>query len=153
MVGRSVLEDVDLAFNIKRSKRNIRLRYAPDALSTRMYRGFGDMVEGWTKNLALLFPHALMLAAWRLLDIALLLLPLLLFLFPYLVTWQKVAIMLLWGRNLWRFYSRVARSNFSAIDCAISVFALPLFIALLIQSWMKHKVFHQVAWKGRNYRA
>jgi len=153
MVGRSVLEDVDLAFNIKRSKRNIRLRYAPDALSTRMYRGFGDMVEGWTKNLALLFPHALMLAAWRLLDIALLLLPLLLFLFPYLVTWQKVAIMLLWGRNLWRFYSRVARSNFNAIDCAISVFALPLFIALLIQSWMKHKVFHQVAWKGRNYRA
>jgi len=111
------------------------------------------MVEGWTKNLALLFPHALMLAAWRLLDIALLLLPLLLFLFPYLVTWQKVAIMLLWGRNLWRFYSRVARSNFNAIDCAISVFALPLFIALLIQSWMKHKVFHQVAWKGRNYRA
>jgi hypothetical protein len=61
--------------------------------------------------------------------------------------------MLLWGRNLWRFYSRVARSNFSAIDCSISVFALPLFIALLIQSWMKHKVFHQVAWKGRNYRA
>ena len=47
----------------------LRFRYAPDALSTRMYRGFGDMVEGWTKNLALLFPHALSLAAWRLLDI------------------------------------------------------------------------------------
>jgi hypothetical protein len=37
-VGKSVLEDVDLAFNIKRSKRGLRLRYAPDALSTRMYR-------------------------------------------------------------------------------------------------------------------
>jgi len=31
MVGRSVLEDVDLAANIKRSKRVLRFRYAPDA--------------------------------------------------------------------------------------------------------------------------
>jgi cellulose synthase/poly-beta-1,6-N-acetylglucosamine synthase-like glycosyltransferase len=85
MVGRSVLEDVDLAFNVKRSKRAIRFRYAPDALATRMYRGFGDMVEGWTKNLVLLFPHALILAAWRLLDILLFLLPLLLFVLPYLL--------------------------------------------------------------------
>jgi hypothetical protein len=45
-VGKSVLEDVDLAFNIKRSKRGLRLRYAPDALSTRMYRSFGEMLEG-----------------------------------------------------------------------------------------------------------
>ena len=153
MVGRSVLEDVDLAHNIKRSKRNLWLRYAPDALSTRMYRGFGDMFEGWTKNLALLFPHALMLAAWRLLDIALLLLPVLVFLYPYLVLWQKAAILLLWFRNLWRFYARVARSNFSFFDCAISAFALPLFILLLVRSWMKHKVFHQVVWKGRVYRS
>ena len=153
MVGRSVLEDVDLAYNIKRSKRNLWFRYAPDALSTRMYRGFGDMFEGWTKNLALLFPHALVLAAWRLLDIVLLLLPVLLFLYPHLVLWQQGAILVLWLRNLWRFYSRVARSNFGFVDCAISVFALPLFILLLVRSWMNHKVFHQVGWKGRVYRS
>jgi glycosyltransferase involved in cell wall biosynthesis len=152
MVGRSVLEDVDLAFNVKRSKRIIRFRYAPDALSTRMYRGFGDMVEGWTKNLALLFPHALTLAAWRLLDIVLMLLPLLIVALPHLVLWQQVAILVLWARTLFRFYSRVARSNFPFVDCAISVFGLPLFIVLLVRSWMKHKVFHQVAWKGREYR-
>ena len=35
-VGRSVLEDVDLAYNVKRSKRTIRFRYAPYALSTRI---------------------------------------------------------------------------------------------------------------------
>ncbi|MEO7029734.1 MAG: glycosyltransferase [Acidobacteriaceae bacterium] len=152
MVGKSVLEDVDLAFNIKRSKRAIRFRYAPDALSTRMYRGFGDMVEGWTKNLVLLFPHALTLAAWRLLDILLLLLPLLLYALPYLVLWQRTAIILLWARTLFRFYRRVARSNFPFVDCAISVFALPLFIALLIRSWMNHKLLHRIAWKGREYR-
>jgi len=152
MVGKSVLEDVDLAYNIKRSKRIIRFRYAPDALSTRMYRGFTDMAEGWTKNLVLLFPHALGLAAWRLLDIALLLLPLLFLFFPRWGTIQHVAILLLWARNLWRFYSRVARSKFEAINCAFSVFALPLFIVLLVRSWMNHKLFHQVGWKGRVYR-
>jgi len=151
-VGRSVLEDVELASNVKRSKRAIRFRYAPDALSTRMYRGFRDMVEGWTKNLVLLFPHALALAAWRFLDVILLLLPLLIVALPYLVFWQQAAILLLWLRTLVRFYNRVARSHFPFLDCVVSVFGLPLFIALLVRSWMKHKLFHQVAWKGREYR-
>jgi glycosyltransferase involved in cell wall biosynthesis len=151
-VGKSVLEDVDLATSVKMSKRSIRFRYAPDALATRMYRGFGDMVEGWTKNLALLFPHALTLAAWRVLDILLLLLPLLIVALPYLILWQHVAILLLWARTLFRFYRRVARSHFPFLDCAFSVFGLPLFIVLLIRSWVKHKLFHQVAWKGREYR-
>jgi glycosyltransferase involved in cell wall biosynthesis len=151
-VGRSVLEDVDLACKIKHSKRGLRFRYAPDALNTRMYRGLSDMVEGWTKNLVLLFPHALGLAAWRLLDVALLLLPLLIFALPYLVLWQKVAILLLWARTLLRYSRRVARSNFGFVSCSLSIFALPLFIVLLVRSWMKHKLFHQVTWKGREYR-
>jgi glycosyltransferase involved in cell wall biosynthesis len=150
-VAGSVLEDVDLAWNMKRAKRAIRFRYAPDALSTRMYRGLGDMIEGWTKNLALLFPHALRLAAWRTLDILLMLLPLLIWLLPYLVFWQRGAIVLLWLRTVIRFYSRVARSHFGFVNCAISVFGLPLFIALLLRSWMQHHVFHRVGWKGRQY--
>jgi glycosyltransferase involved in cell wall biosynthesis len=151
-VGGSVLEDVDLAWNIKRSKHAIRLRYAPDALSTRMYRGFRDMVEGWTKNLALLFPHALRLAAWRVLDIALFLLPVLLWLLPYLVLWQRVAIVLIWLRTIIRFYTRVARSHFGFVNCTLSIFGLPLFILLLLRSWMQHHLFHRIAWKGREYR-
>jgi hypothetical protein len=117
-----------------------------------MYRSFGEMVEGWSKNLVLLFPHALSLAAWRLLDILLLLLPLVLIPLHYLVFWQQIVILLIWVRTLFRFYGRVSRSHFSPLDCAISVFALPLFIALLVRSWMNHKMFHQVAWKGREYR-
>jgi glycosyltransferase involved in cell wall biosynthesis len=151
-VGRSVLEDVDLADKVKMSGRGLWFRYAPDALSTHMYRGFNDMVEGWTKNLALLFPHALGLAAWRLLDIGLLLLPMVLIPLHYLAFWQQMVILLIWVRTLFRFYNRVSRSNFGVMECAISVFALPLFIGLLVSSWMKHKVFHQVAWKGREYR-
>ena len=151
-VGNSVLEDVDLAFHLKRSKRGLRFRYAPDALSTRMYRGFGDMMEGWTKNLALLFPHALQLAAWRALDIALLLLPLVMLADPLLELWKVMVIWALWIRTLFRFFGRVRRSNFPVVDCMLSVFALPLFVVLLIRSWMKHHLFHQVAWKGREYR-
>ena len=151
-IGRSVLEDVELASLIKRSRRTIRLRYAPDALSTRMYRGFGDMVEGWTKNLALLFPHALQLALWRLLDILLLLLPALLWLFPLWEPWKRVAIVALWLRTLVRFYQRVARAHFPLINTAIAPLGLPLFIYLLIASWIRHRVLHAVNWKGGEYR-
>jgi glycosyltransferase involved in cell wall biosynthesis len=151
-VGRSVLEDVDLAYAVKRAGKGIWFRYAPDALSTRMYFGFSDMVEGWTKNLALLFPHALTLAAWRLLDIGLLLLPILLIPLHYLALWQQGVILLIWARTLLRYYTRVRRSNFSPLDCAVSVVALPLFIGLLVWSWIKHRVLHEVAWKGRDYR-
>ena len=78
-VAGSLLEDVDLAFLLKRRKYPIRFRYAPDAVTTRMYRSFAAMLEGWTKNLARLFAYPLMMASWRALDLLLLLgLPLLL---------------------------------------------------------------------------
>src|SRR6185437_10248552 len=64
-IKKSVLEDVALAQVVKRLKQGLRFRYAPEAVSTRMYRSLGAMVEGWTKNLALLFGNALALAAWR----------------------------------------------------------------------------------------
>ena len=151
-VGRSVLEDVDLAVRIKRAGKAIRLRYAPDALSTRMYAGFGDMVEGWTKNLALLFPHALSLAMWRLLDMLLLLLPVLLWVFPNFEMWKRVAILALWARTLLRFYQRVGRAHFPFFDSAVAPLGLPLFVVLLLTSWMRHRVLHSVTWKGREYR-
>ncbi len=150
-VGRSVLEDVELAYRIKRAKKAIRLRYAPEALSTRMYRGFGDMVEGWTKNLALLFPHTLRLALWRSLDILLLLLPALIWLLPYLVTWQRVALLALWARTLLRLYQRIARAHFPVLDTLIAPLGLPLFVFLLLSSFVRHSILHTVSWKGREY--
>ncbi|MFC6644784.1 glycosyltransferase [Granulicella cerasi] len=151
-VGRNVLEDVELAWNVKTSGRGLRFRYAPDAVSTRMYEGFSDMSEGWTKNLALLFPHALSLAMWRTLDMLLWLLPLVIVFYP-LVQWQMVAILLVWARTIMRFYGRVRRSNFPWLDVAISPLGLPLFVVLLLRSWAGHKFFRVVSWKGREYRA
>ncbi|HXE06125.1 MAG TPA: hypothetical protein VN579_09080, partial [Bryobacteraceae bacterium] len=155
-----VLEDVELAFIAKRRKLGLRFRYAPDAVSARMYRRFGAMVEGWTKNLVLLFNNALMLALWRALDFVLL------FGLPVLSIWlwnarlpaQSLSwlgagwvIALLWLRTLFRFYRRVAKSNFPFFDCLISPFGLPLFVLLLYRSWFQHRVLKRVSWKGRSY--
>jgi glycosyltransferase involved in cell wall biosynthesis len=64
-VAGGLLEDVALARAVKSSGRRLRFRYGADAVRTRMYRGFGPMREGWTKNLALLFPGAGRLAVGR----------------------------------------------------------------------------------------
>ena len=159
-VAQSILEDVDLAYLVKRRKLGLRFRYAPDAVSTRMYRSFGEMCEGWTKNLALLFGNTLITAAWKLLDIFLLAgLPVLAWYFPGPLSastpWitARLVILLIWVRTLWRFYRRVAKSNFPLGDCLLSVFGLPLFVWLLWKSWFDHTVTKRVVWKGREYVA
>jgi len=155
-----VLEDVEMAFTAKRRKLGLRFRYADDAVSTRMYRSTAAMIEGWTKNLALLFDNALSLAVWRALDFFLLFgLPVLAFeLWSAHFTSRSLAwlgagwvLALLWLRNLFRFYRRVARSNFPFFDCAITPLGLPLFVFLLYRSWFQHKMLKQVSWKGRTY--
>lgn len=159
-VADRVLEDVELAFLAKRRRVGLRFRYAPDALSTRMYRTTSAMIEGWTKNLALLFNNALATCLWKILDIVLLIgLPWLAIhlwnarFSPHSLEWLGAGwvLLLLWLRTVFRFYARVAKSNFPFVDCAISPLGLPLFVALLYRSWFSHKVLNQVSWKGRTY--
>jgi glycosyltransferase involved in cell wall biosynthesis len=159
-VADRVLEDVELANLAKRRKIGLRFRYAEDAVATQMYQTSSAMIEGWTKNLALLFNNALFLAAWRVLDIALLIgLPWLAIelwnarFAAHSLEWLGAGwiLLLLWVRNLVRFYARVAKSNFRFMDCALSPLGLPLFAALLYRSWFQHKVLKQVSWKGRTY--
>ncbi|HWT64699.1 MAG TPA: glycosyltransferase [Terracidiphilus sp.] len=155
-----VLEDVELAMTAKRRRIGVRFRYADDAVSTRMYRTTHAMIEGWTKNLALLFNNVLPLAMWRALDFFLL------FGLPVLavelwsgkfgvrsLSWLSAGwvLLLLWARNLFRFYARVAKSNFGFVNCALAPLGLPLFVALLYRSWFQHRILKQVSWKGRTY--
>lgn len=159
-ISQKVLEDVELAFMAKRRRIGLRFRYADDALSARMYRTTGAMIEGWTKNLALLFNNTLATAVWRALDFLLLFgLPVLAFwlwdakLAMHSVAWLSGGwiIGLLWIRTLVRFYARVAKSNFPFFDCLISPLGLPLFVLLLYRSWFQHRVLKRVSWKGRSY--
>src|SRR5215467_8607429 len=61
-VASEILEDVALARRIKAAGYKLRFRYS-ESVRTRMYRNFAQLREGWTKNLALLFPRPGWLAA------------------------------------------------------------------------------------------
>lgn len=159
-VAGRVLEDVELALLAKKRRIGLRFRYGDDAVATRMYRTNYSMSEGWTKNLALLFSNALALSLWRTLDIFLLIgLPILAIelwgthFAARSFEWLGVGwiLLLLWARNLIRYYSRVAKSNFGFVNCALSPLGLPVFVFLLYRSWFQHRVLKQVSWKGRTY--
>ncbi len=49
-IASCLLEDVELARAVKRSGRRIRFRFGGDAVRTRMYRSFAQLVEGWTEE-------------------------------------------------------------------------------------------------------
>src|SRR5271166_5643527 len=63
-IATTILEDVELAKLVKQAGYKLCFRYS-DVVTTRMYRSFGEMWEGWTKNLALLFPNPRGLAVRR----------------------------------------------------------------------------------------
>ncbi len=160
-VAEEVLEDVELAYLAKRRKVGLRFRYADDAVATRMYRTTAAMVEGWTKNLALLFHNTLATAMWRALDLALLvILPILMIklwsarLDVNSLAWLGAGWLfaLLWLRTIFRFYARVAKSHFPIVDCILAPFGLPLLVVLLYRSWFQHRILKQVSWKGRSYK-
>jgi glycosyltransferase involved in cell wall biosynthesis len=159
----AILEDVELAALVKRRKLGLRFRYAPEAVSARMYRSFGAMCEGWTKNLALLFGNAPMLAGIRLLQLGVLVgVPALIWFLWWLrevgrgagtgvlgTPMATAALVLVWVRALWGLYGRVAKSNFPFRDWVLAPLGIPLYAALLWRSWFRVTVLKQVVWKGR----
>ena len=151
-IGREILEDVALAQSVKRARLGLRFRYAPEAVAARMYRTLPEMTEGWTKNLALLFPMPIALAFWRLLDVLLFFgLPPIAIALSSRPVWQPAVLWILWMRTLFRFYHRASRSHFPAQDIVISILGVPLFVWLLIRSAIHNRFSKRVAWKGRVY--
>jgi len=152
-VAYAILEDVELARRAKRAGYGLRFRVS-DVLSTRMYRSFPQMWEGWTKNLALLFPHPRRLAALRLLE------------FLAIAGCSAAAVRsaaagkkstaateaalaaLLWAALL----RRITRAHFDPLSNTLAIFGLPLFALLLLNSDISHKR-GRVSWKGREYGA
>jgi len=143
-VANEILEDVALARLVKQSGRKLRFRYAADAVRTRMYRNFAQLREGWTKNLALLFPDpgdlaAKMLLLWTVLWVGLLIpsirlywILVLAFTFAYL-------------------FQRINRANFpNSMTFRAVLFGIPMFAYLLLRSQRAHGK-GSVAWKGRTY--
>lgn len=147
-VADKILEDVELARAVKRSGRKILFRFGGDVVRTRMYRSFSQLREGWTKNLAILFPAPARLAVWRFSEFLALVLSFA-FLILFLASRQFfVAPLFLIGPVFT--LRRIARAHFPWNANALALFGIPLFSYLLLRS----KLFHQrgsVTWKGREY--
>ena len=150
--AKAILEDVELARNVKRAGYRLQFRLSA-VVRTRMYRSFPQMWEGWTKNLALLFPNPRGLALRRSVEFAL------------IVASVTALVNALIERNstgvlvdgvialglLIFFYRRIRRAHFGWLSNICAVLGLPLFAALLLRSYICHKR-GEVEWKGRRYR-
>jgi len=151
-IASSFLEDVALALAVKQSGKRIFFRYGGDQVRTRMYRSFDQLREGWTKNLALLFPSPGRLALLRTLEFFLIVLSVAISLWNIVRDlWQPAAACGLLALVLWGiFYKRIRRAHFTGDATVLALLGLPLFSCLLLRS----KSFHdhgQVSWKGRSY--
>ena len=144
-VAGDILEDVALARVVKRSGRKIRFRYAPDAVRTRMYRNYRQLRDGWTKNLALLFPNP----GWRASKtLALWIIPWVALPLGHAGRWWWITIGILgFTRNT----QRLHRANFDlTMEFLGALFGMPMFAYLLLRSKRAHAKGN-VAWKGRTY--
>jgi glycosyltransferase involved in cell wall biosynthesis len=151
-IASSLLEDVAMARLIKSSGRRIFFRYGGDAVRTRMYRSFAQLREGWTKNLALLFPRPHTLIVCRTVEF--------LFIFGNLTAALgalsmrlpavALAMLLLALAVMASFWMRIRRAHSSAFTNALSIVGLPIFSYLLLRSRSFHRK-NMVYWKGREY--
>jgi glycosyltransferase involved in cell wall biosynthesis len=151
-IASSLLEDVALARLVKRSGRRIFFRYGADAVRTRMYRTFAQLREGWTKNLAPLFPSPVQLAVLRMTE--------------FVLIGGSAVMAILAGSNgrttralaaailctilYGLFFKRIRNAHFSWDADTLALLGLPIFSYLLLRS----TVFYErgaVTWKGRQY--
>jgi glycosyltransferase involved in cell wall biosynthesis len=147
-VAAEILEDVALARLFRNAGLKVYFRYGGDAVRTRMYRNWAQLREGWTKNLALLFPRPERLAMQSL--------------FWWLAAWLTLGVAVSGAASqhfawiafaaLWLFvYRRIRTAHFAAENNLIAIACgLPMFAYLLLRSKQAH-ANGLVWWKGRAY--
>ncbi len=147
-VATEILEDVALARLFRTAGHRVYFRYGGDAVRTRMYRNWSQLREGWTKNLAQLFPHSERLALQSLL--------------LWTMAWSALGVAVFGAISqhfpwiafaaLWLLvYRRIRAAHFTAANNLIAIACgLPMFAYLLLRSRKAH-ARGQVSWKGRVY--
>jgi glycosyltransferase involved in cell wall biosynthesis len=171
-IADNLLEDVALARAVKGTGRSLRFRYAQDAVRTRMYRSFRQLREGWTKNLALLFPNPGWLAvryllwwgiAWGVVSFPVIAFPTAKVAERFgfvsaaqtLFHWSGFIRSSWWGPLFLvlalPLLTRLCRANFTwDMEVLGALFGMPMFSYLLLRS-KKAQTRGQVSWKGRAY--
>jgi glycosyltransferase involved in cell wall biosynthesis len=143
-----ILEDVALARSFQSAGFRVYFRYGGEAVRTRMYRNWSQLREGWTKNLALLFPQPERLALKSIL--------------LWFAAWVSIYIAgagAFSRHHVWTLfavvwllvYRRIRSAHFSAANNLIAIASgLPVFAYLLMCSKNAYAK-GQVSWKGRTY--
>lgn len=157
-IAEVLLEDVELARRVKQFGRRLRFRFGGDQVRTRMYRSLDQMCEGWTKNLAALFPRPGRLALARAAEFLVIcvgaLTAILQFAHPphRSVEWvAAIAAAALAVATYGKFLRRVHGAHFGWKSILGAYFGLPIFSYLLLRSRLYYRR-GQVTWKGRAYR-
>ena len=152
-VASNLLEDVALARLVKASGRKIVFRLGADAVRTRMYRSFAQLREGWTKNLALLFPSPAILAAVRLVEFVMIVAAVALTIVGVSHGHLELAAIaaLAAVASYFILLRRIRRAHFSWDANLLALAGLPMFSYLLLRSWCFHRR-GTLSWKGREYR-
>jgi hypothetical protein len=154
MIASDLLEDVALARLVKRTGRKIFFRYGGDAVRTRMYFTFAQLREGWTKNLALLFPRPRTLAFLRMAEFLLIVGNLSAAVWakflerPNLALQTALLTVILSG---W-FAMRIRKAHIPALSSFWGLLGLPVFSALLLKSASVSSK-GGIVWKGREYQS
>ena len=151
-VAAELLEDVALARAVKLAGYRIYFRYGGDLVQTRMYRSFEQLREGWTKNLALLFPDAIWLAIRRLCEFIVVAAGMIVATTALAKGHNEVALAsgAIFIGAYASFLIRIRKAHFRWDANLVAAFGLPMFAYLLLRS----RRFHQkgkVIWKGRSY--
>jgi glycosyltransferase involved in cell wall biosynthesis len=152
-VASNILEDVELARIFKVSDHKIWFQHGAGIVCTRMYRSFRAMWDGWTKNLALLFPQTLSLAALRGLEFLAIATSLAAGLLLMVLGDRRDAIFpLIFAAFAYlNFISRVQQAHFSWKANLMAFMGLPIFVLLLVRSHLHSNVRGELTWKGRTY--
>ncbi len=155
-----ILEDVALARLVKAAKCGVYFTAPAGVVRTRMYRSFGAMWEGWTKNLFLLIGGTTAAAFKELATITPVLGTLLIVWFVWFgwragqVDWGWAVAMgvLMLSFRVARYGRDLHENRYPLRFIQYYVPAVGLYSLILIVSWWKN-FRGQVVWKGRGYPA
>ena len=153
MLPLNVLEDIELAKIFKVSGHRIWFRYGAGLVRTRMYRTFGAMWEGWSKGLAILFRRPVLLAAMRALEFAAIALllgtGLIMIARNHL---ESAALLLAIGVLFYlAFLLRIRQAHFPWKANLMAFIGLPIYVSLLLRSYLHFNRRGELTWKGRKY--
>jgi glycosyltransferase involved in cell wall biosynthesis len=153
VVAENILEDVELARIFKASDHKIWFRHGAGLVRTRMYRSFRAMWDGWTKNLALLFPGPLALATLRGVEFLAMTISLSAGLLLLVLGDSRSAFFPLAfaAISYLNFISRIQQAHFPWKANLMAFIGLPIFVSLLVRSHIHSNVRGELTWKGRTY--